>query len=251
MRKLWFPACVLVIAAPIFAQKLAPKAEPPAAFDAASVRANKSEVMGAPFKITPGRLTVRNYPLRWIIINAYLEKFALPNRLLVAGGPAWLDTDRYDITATFAAGLDDRTVYGMLRALLAERFRLVLHGDEGEIPVYWLTQAKGGAKLRPLKEEMGPLLPDEGQIVGGGFCTARTLAEGLWPSVGRPVIDRTGISGMYDFRFIAKRMDAGGDSDLPVSILAAIEEQLGLKLVPAKDKIQRWVIDHVERPTEN
>ncbi len=252
MTRSHVPVCILMTAASIAGQEPpARKAEPAAAFEVASVRANKSEAMDSEWKITPGRLTVRNYRLRWIIISAYLEKIAAPNRLLVAGGPAWLDTDSYDITATFAVGLDNPTVYSMLRALLAERFRLALHSDDRETAVYWLTQAKGGAKLRPLKDEMGPLFPDEGQIVGGGLCTTGKLAEVLWPSVGRPVIDKTGLSGKYDFRFVAKRMDAGGDSDLPVSIFAAIEEQLGLKLVPARGKVQRWVIDHIERPTEN
>jgi uncharacterized protein (TIGR03435 family) len=182
----------------------------------------------------------------------------------------------------------------MLQALLEERFKLKVHWETKEVPVYALTVAKGGPKLQPFKEGSCYLLditqlyaptkaaPRPGQpcrngnsrkgsngiVDWRGLSVDQFAKQVLIGVVDRPVIDRTGIAGKFSFHlefapdqatphFLpGGALDTGqaGPSDEPVggpSIFSAIQEQLGLKLVPAKGPRDFLVIDHVERPSEN
>jgi uncharacterized protein (TIGR03435 family) len=175
----------------------------------------------------------------------------------------------------------------MLRSLLEERFQLKLHRETKEVPVYALTVAKGGAKLRPYKEgscsstdptiSADPLnlppRPEPGQKpfcgsigigtfgVDGHAMDLDAFARILDRILDRPVVNKTGIAGKFDFHL---EFTADGDTPrigvrdprpsdptgLP-SIFTALQEQLGLKIESAKGPGEFLVIDHVERPSEN
>ncbi len=241
--------------------------------------------------VTPGRLSVTCMPAMFLIQGAYI---AFANDIVkpfdsvpVSGGPAWLKNDRYDIEAKAVGTPSGQALQGpMLQALLEDRFKLKIHRETKEIPVYELTVAKGGIKFQPMKAgECTPFDPFKahdpaGILAGCGVAryggvqgsgkpafvefrgmTLEELAGYLVQVVDRPVINKTGIAGMFqvhvDFapdeatpRFHAP----GAAADDPTggrSIFTAFQEQLGLKLEPAKGPGEFLVIDSVERPTEN
>jgi len=196
----------------------------------------------------------------------------------IEGGPAWVNSDHYAIEAKAEDGASSDTMHGpMLRALLEDRFQLRIRRATREVPVYEMAVAKGGPHLHPFVE--GSCLPMElavrmaepydkpiCKITGGGirrpkgpeimgeyhgltldeFAQALTMKE----KDGLPVINKTGIAGTFDFEFTYARKGENGEITGP-TILEALQDQLGLKLVPAKGPGQVLVIDHVERPSEN
>ena len=169
----------------------------------------------------------------------------------------------------------------MQQALLAERFHLKVHFEAREMQVYELVLAKGGLKIKPVEvppdEAAKPLKPGEmspnsmsAQVNQPGqpssqahSATLDMLSNGLRgqsPDIaGRPIVNMTGFQGKFDlkdFRFQgqappAARGSGTGDEDPPPSVFAALEQQLGLKLVPAKGQVEVVVIDSIDRPTEN
>jgi len=236
---------------------------------------------------SPGRLnqcaTVMN-----LIRTAYVT-FANgqrnpPGRLPISGGPAWINSERFQINAK-AEGTPSREMMQgpMLQALLEDRFKLKIHRETREVPVYALTVAKGGPKLHAFKEgsclaqTVPPTPPEPGQrLCGGpkigGKGTTPTTAileyngvsldelKALGEFLGRPVINKTGIAGLFDFHleFVLDESTPGvrlsfpaSDDDPGPSIFTAIQEQLGLKLDSAKGPGEFLVIDSVERPSEN
>jgi uncharacterized protein (TIGR03435 family) len=211
----------------------------------------------------------------------------------VAGGPAWINSEGYDIDTKPAANTDPNQIWPMRQTLLADRFKLRLHRETRDLPIYDLTVAKGGPKLPAAKEagcvSFPPGTPprhvpgkvDCGYVSGpfGGFTSGlfritrrkihiADLARELTSILDGPVLDKTGFSGEFDLNLSFTADDAlkgfpisGGPGDpgghriptepnLP-NIFAALEEQLGLKLAPAKGPVEVLVIDHAERPTTN
>ena len=206
------------------------------------------------------------------------------------GDPSWFESEKYMLNAKADGNASQAMMRGpMLQALLEERFKLKVHWETRQVPVYELTAGKGGPKLQPFKEG-SCIPPDFTQLSGapkpGQLCrngNARKGSNGIvdwrglsldqfaeWVLIGvvdRPVIDKTGIAGKFNFHleFVPDQatraflpggeLDHGqvGPSDDPVgpTIFSAIQEQLGLKLVPAKGPREFLVIDHVERPSEN
>jgi uncharacterized protein (TIGR03435 family) len=242
----------------------------PLAFDVASIKPNTSGVSGITLETQPGgRLNVVNNPLSNIIRNAYnsIRPFVLQ------GGPDWIDSDRYDIEAKAEGNPTEPQMMLMLQSLLADRFKLKVHLETRELPAYALTVAKGGPKLRQFKEgscvTRDPNVPTE--ILSTSqkpldFCGNNLLARGRWDAskvdmvrvagalsvlVRRRVIDKTGLSGLFDIH-IAIPPDplATNDPGTP-SIFTVLQEELGLKLDPDKAPGQVLVIDHVERPSQN
>jgi uncharacterized protein (TIGR03435 family) len=204
----------------------------------------------------------------------------------VSGGPAWIYSDLYSINAKAEGNASEALMEGpMLQALLEDRFKLQLHRASKEIPVYALTVAKSGSKLLPFKEgsciavdfTKPPIPPPPpGQkscnAVVGGRRGSNTKLEAqaitldyfsklLSLVLDRPVIDKTGIRGKFDFHLLylvdqttpgVLLPDFGPSDDSPAaSIFTVVQEQLGLKLEPTKGAREFLVIDHVERPTEN
>jgi bla regulator protein blaR1 len=255
--------------------------EPLPSFEVASVRVNKSGEMGARIQRQPGgRMNAVNMPLRDLIQFAYQVR-----PFQIDGAPEWTRTTRYDITAKAEIDLP-LTPPGsgpapemlMLRSLLADSFKL---------PVYELKVAredgKLGPNLRPSTTDCQALMkaamgrgggpppggsPDAvmcGIRIGPGRLNAGSmplseLANTFGVLVQRTVVDRTGLSGLYDadLRFTAEALPGPGglapppgvaappaDPDAP-SLFTAIQEQLGLKLDSARGPVQVLVIDHVE-----
>jgi uncharacterized protein (TIGR03435 family) len=236
-----------------------------------------------------GRLTAHNAPLMLLIQRAYAVQ-----AFQVVGGPAWINTDGYDIEAKPEGNSDRKQMWLMLQTLLANRFKLALHRETRELPAYDLTAAKRGPKLPAPKKVScisqppdaptppphtpgqvdcgyvaGPILGSTGLLrLEGSKVHMADLVRNLAFVLGRPVLDKTEFTGEFDLNLSFTADDAtmglpgyGGPGDpggtrLPTdpnlpNIFAALEEQLGLKLVSAKAPVEVLVIDHVERPTAN
>jgi uncharacterized protein (TIGR03435 family) len=237
----------------LHAQFTPPTAEP--VFEVASVKANKS---GAPYvggpgdRFSDGQFRTTNIPLRLLMRQA----FERPQADDVVGGPAWLDSERWDIVAK----ADSRTanMLPMIRSLLVERFKLTVHYETKERPIYLLTVARRDGRLGlSLRQATGSttFLGSAG-IITGRAVTMRQLANLLGSAAGRPVTDRTGLSDTYDVDLkwtpAGFAGGAGGDvaRDGP-DVFTAIQEQLGLKLEPSRGPVDVLVIDRVERPTDD
>jgi uncharacterized protein (TIGR03435 family) len=188
--------------------------------------------------------------------------------------PDWLnqDVEQYQITAKIGAdefeAMQKMTsqqrkerIALMEQALLAERFKLKVHFESREWTVYTLTATKEGRKLSPAKsnETNNLTLIDHGQK-NEMTATAISLDEFTrspfiaGATRGRPVVNQTGLQGAYDFKLIwaSDRLtpEASRDQDAP-NFFTAVQEQLGLRLVPSKAPVEVIVIDHIEKPSEN
>ena len=253
------------------------RAQSPAApspqFDVASIKPNNSGANPSSVRVAPGgRLTAFNASLRSFITQAYqIPDFEL------SGGPAWMNSDRYDIEARGPATATPEQIMQMLQALLADRFQLKIHRETRELPVYALLIGKNGSKLEPSRggdcwdptAGIPPPTPDARPC--GGFRNAPNEMSGvkvpmyrfvlnLSRFLGRTVIDKTGLGGAYDITlkwtpdesqaFLAPAGQPPSDSSGP-SIFTAVQEQLGLRLESQKGPVEVLVIDHVEKPSEN
>jgi bla regulator protein blaR1 len=213
------------------------------------------------FSAPPGRLTIRCYQLRRLLFAAYSIRLSSS----IPGMPSWGNSARFDIDAK----ADDATtetmgklsakelsnqVQQMLKVLLADRFQLRVHTETRQRPVYNLVIAKSGFKLTPTSPSdqpggksswgNGEIEVRNGPIASLVFC----LSEGI---AGRNVIDKTGLTGNYDIDLKWTPDDQQGEPDTGPTLLTALEEQLGLKLVPSRGPIDTFVIDRVEKPSEN
>lgn len=197
-------------------------------------------------------LTMRNIDLNEMIQWAFdLQPYQI-------SGPNRLGDKRYDVRAKSAGQVSLSQMRVMLQGLLATRFKLTVHREPKKTSVFELVVAKGGAKLPPNKADQLPAsyarenLP---RVVDGGFFFANIsineFAEQLSQlrPIGAPVLDRTGIKGVYDIT-LKSAASAILQADGP-SLFTLIQEQLGLKLVAAKDAIPILVVSHAEEPSEN
>jgi uncharacterized protein (TIGR03435 family) len=293
-------AAVTAIAAPLAVGALnAPRLRAQAAtiadnanptFEVASVKPNKSGDGPNRIGLQPGgRVTVTNMSLRSLIRFAYqFQDFQ------ILGGPDWVGTDRFDITAKAEHDIPPSppgTIGGgqlMMRSLLSERFKLALHAEKRELPIYELVLARNDGRLGPqlklpavdcqammnaARERGAPppappagqrplcgLRIAPGQMMAGGFPLSQ-LASALSQLTQRVVVDRTGLAGNFDFELTFtpdQTMMRGGpppgvtlpaiDPDGP-SIFTALQEQLGLKLEPSQGPVDVLIIDRVEAPT--
>jgi uncharacterized protein (TIGR03435 family) len=218
----------------------------------------------------------------------------------VVGGPAWLNEDGFDIEAKGDPNATRAQIMLMLQSLLEDRFGLKYHRETRELPVYALTVARGGAKLPAPKEggcikTDGPIparLPGElpparcgnlstgmtasGVQVLGGDVPMPELIRILSTVLGRPMLDRTGITTRFDVRlefkaddtttgglmagwgsvaghreWVAEALSLAGQPGAAPNILVAVQEQLGLKLDSTKGPVEVLVVDHVEKPSGN
>jgi uncharacterized protein (TIGR03435 family) len=242
--------------APAFAQ--APAARPE--FEVASVKRNLSG--SRPWLVPPvgGRFTATNVTLRLLIGVSW--------RLKVSGGPSWVLTDGYDVSAVApepSVSADDFSL--MMQNLLKDRFALRVHTETHEAQVYVLLPAKNGLKLPDARREAciyGWKAPDANPQAGcGGMnvtpesitnekVSMQWFASVLGGVLGRPVLDRTGFTGSFKVLLEFAPVAPGRDSDsAKPSIFTALEEQLGLRLESQKGTEEVLVIDHVERPSAN
>lgn len=246
-------------------------------FDVVSIKRSTMVLPGPTFGNAPGGggFSMTSGPILSVIYTAYSTR----NRNIV-GLPDWVRNDRYDIIATTTRTRTREEEGAMLRVLLAERMAFRGHVEDRELPVFALTLGTSepkptlqrlavdcagyvGALRRGEKSPAAPL-PDGsapcGYSVQSGAATVITskgmtlsaLADLLGNAAGRVVVDRTNLQGDYTFvlTYGTSRPTAAGADEAPV-IFTAVQEQLGLKLEPARAPIETLVIDHIERPTEN
>jgi uncharacterized protein (TIGR03435 family) len=307
MKRLLLMAGVLMAATTLAAQ--APAAPPTSStlrFEVASIKRNTSGDQFISVSFSPTRPTFTNMPVRQLIVRAYgVQQYQ------VQGGPSWITSDRFDISAKTAdeSATPDQ-LNPMLQSLLADRFKLKVHRETRQSDVYHLVKARpdgklgdgikpaaidcsaamgrgrpggpggpgggvgsvavpppGGRGAGPAPGPGGPmagcmLMMTPGRFqLGGQPLSAFTSA--LANQLGRPVIDQTGLAGLYDLT-LSYMPDSGGRGlpppgapDLPPidpnapSLPTALQEQLGLKLEAAKGPVDMIVIDSIEPPTED
>lgn len=247
-------------------------------FDVASVKPNHAGPgAGRSLNEQGNVLAITNMTARDLVARAFQTQ-----TFQIVGGPDWVADERFDITAKAADTIPptdfDQVPLStlMLRSLLEDRFRLVVHRDSREMPAYALvtarTDGQPGAGLRrssndcvALANAAGgrgiPPAPDgrprcglsgrAGMIMAGGYPMSQ-LVRYLSPQVERVVIDRTGLTGGWDFdlTFTSPQLAPTDNSpiDATASLFTALQEQLGLKLEPTRASVEVFVIDRVERP---
>jgi uncharacterized protein (TIGR03435 family) len=230
--------------------------EKPLSFDAASIKPHTNSEgggrNGAPgdgplhgtgsggLRFTPGRVV--SSPIGVTARKIILEAYRL-NQYQLSGGPGWLDSYWFDLEGKAESPADENQLRQMLRTLLAERLQLVAHRETREMPVYALTVGKNGPKLREWKEgDVMPAFSGANNYRDRG--TMQRLADVLSnaPDVGRPVLDKTGLKGVYVFYVQWPQ----GEEFLP-----AMQEQLGLKLESQKGPVDILVVDHIEKASAN
>jgi len=232
------------------------------AFDVASVKAVKMtdmEMKGPNnVEISPGSLTMRHVSLGTCIDWAYDVKD------YQVSGPGWLGTDRYDIVAKAAGAAPEAQMRVMLQTLLADRFKLTFHREKKEMSMYALVQGKNPPRVKPSDDSPNTGIKISGNMVTFQKMSMAQLAEMLTRQMDRPVLDMTGMEGLYDFAVdTSASTEAGGEGKEANPIVNAkmmlgrglapvVQEQLGMKLEGRKVPADLLVIDHVDRvPTEN
>ena len=235
-----------------------PHGQQTAAFEVASIRPAATTENGgegssrSDVQYTTDGLTMRNIDLSEMIEWAYgLQQYQVERQDRLQGR-------RYDVRARTSDGATVAALRLMLQDLLATRFRLQLHHEQKRTSVFELVVAKGGPHLPKNKiDELPASYPKESlpRVVDGGFVFANVsmteFAQQLTElrGIDLPVLDRTGIQGVYDITLksaASAMLEANGPS-----LFTLIQEQLGLKLVAAKDPVDVVVVDHAEEPTEN
>ncbi len=226
------------------------RAQSAPAFEVASIRRNLSGSVNTQIQISGGRLTVTNGSLITLVRNAYgILGFQL------AGQPRWGDSEMYDIVATTGGGeeISQEQFKLLLQSLLAERFRLKVHWETRETSVYGLVLDKNGPKFKESIETRKPSIntrkgPGRVSMTGGNEPIS-ILASNLGNQLGRIVLDKTGLHGVYDWT-LEWYPDMGEDSTRP-SLFTALQEQMGLRLEAQKGPMEVLVIDSAEKPSEN
>jgi uncharacterized protein (TIGR03435 family) len=219
-----------------------------------SIKPSKSGNENGNTKISPDEVTAANQTVQGLVRGAYdVEEDQ------ILGAPGWLNSQRYDIDAkvdtsaegeeTLAGKTRDARIDRMLQALLSNRFKLATHRETRLIPAYELVVAGDGPKLRESDSSQADsalrvIQVESGRIAGREVPIA-TLARILSDQLGRPVLDGTKLSSHYD---VTLQWPTDPDAS-QTAILTAIQEQLGLKLVPQLMPKEFLVIDHVEMPS--
>jgi uncharacterized protein (TIGR03435 family) len=278
-------ACLLALSGVVPAQEPAPLLD--ASFEVASFKRNVSggNVVWRPQ--ATGEFTLVNIPFETLILGAYQLQ-----RHQIVGAPSWIRDERYDVIAKLDPQIAGRlqpdghppTWALALRSLLTERAHLVFHLETRQVPIYALVLARRdgrlGPNLRPAQADCDALRTQSaaaaragqpspypantptwipcglrsapGRIVSGGFGFAEFLGA-LSAELGRPVIDRTELSGKWDFfvTYTANSLAAAAPADANApDLFTALEEQLGLKLESTQGPANVFVIDRLERPVE-
>ncbi len=228
-------------------------------FEVAAVRlvTTPSPPHSVSLNISHGRVTLQAAALRQIIGLAYGIQ-----RVRVQGGGAWLDSDLFDIVAKCENADTTRDeVRSMLRTLLEERFQLAAHRETKNLPVYTLAVAKNGSKLQHAKDDEKPAAVARVGRLAYRKTSIATLVNTLANLLGNPVLDKTGIQGLYDINLEWAADDgaaASGNGGKPLdagqsgpSLFTSLEEQLGLKLSAEKGPVEVLLIDRAMKPSAN
>ena len=254
-------------------------AGPRLTFEVASIKRNVSGDPGAQIRLLPGgQLSVTNNSLFNLIRNAWgTQRYEMVPGPRI---PSWIDSDRWDILAKVPPDTPQtqENMMPRLRSLLEDRFKLVARKETREMPVYELVIARGDGQLGPQLKKSGDECAAQARarqagqtpppLSPGGFCGTRTsngtvssrgvplanFVRNLGGATGRFVIDKTGLDGPYDLDLQWTPDPAPGAGAPPqgdgVSLFAAMQEQLGLKLEAKRAPIEVLVVDSAERPSE-
>jgi uncharacterized protein (TIGR03435 family) len=271
-------AALLVMCSAVAAAHVA-SAQAPPAFEVASIRRNTAANQQGGGLAAPrpgGRFIAIGVTLRRLVAGAYDD-------MQIVGGPSWLDSDRFDIEARASGDVPPNDMKQMLRSLLADRFKLVVHTESREQPIYVLSTARSDRTLGPkIRESDAACARDARNFVptgpggppacgdfrmGARSLVARgmvmpTFAQLLRARVGRQVAERTGLQGTYDLEIEwssdlglrqAPPGSAGATELTPegLSLFTALQEQLGLRLQPDRGPVDVVVIDSAAPPTPN
>jgi uncharacterized protein (TIGR03435 family) len=261
----------------------------PQGFEAASIKpamqGGRARMEGGPGSSDPIRIRYSSISLRYLVMAAYrVGGFQL-------SAPAWLDAKAFDVDARLPPGATRAQLREMLQGLLTERFHLALHRERRVMPAYALIVGKNGPKLKASAEKTGgdaadnfdplpPAAPNELELDGGGYplvppsegswlvalrsgharmhqlnASMQDLAALLSKQLSRPVTDATGLKGRYEFTLswmAGVSAQDGPTADVGPDLLAAVQQQLGLKLEASKGPVEVLVIDYLEKePIEN
>lgn len=241
-------------------------------FDVASVKANKSNDGMMRLSNTPDGFSCINLHLKTLIANAYGIR-----EDLISGGPGWVDSQGFDVNAKVSADdvdafkkLTGRQRNSLMQAVLADRFHLKVHHETKTLPMYDLLLAKGGLRMKAnppvpppadagndpeAAKPRGMMTMGPGMIKGENLPMTSIVGQ-LSSALESTVVDKTGLTGTFDFDLKWTPDDAGpskegGSTEANVSIFTAVQEQMGLKLQPTRGPVDTLVIDHAEQPSQN
>ena len=210
------------------------------AFDVATVKLNKtgSGNTRRP-RLINGRLAAENVSLRQILQAAH------GIGVLQITGPGWLDSDRFDLAANAPQGTPDSDLAPMLQSLMKERLALAVHLESKEMAVYILLPGKDGLKISLFDPSTTSVtLPRNGaESMIIGVMTMSQLATQLTPTVGRPVLDQSGLEGRYFCALTFSALSAEPNNDASadkVDVFEAVQPQLGLRLEPRNTRSKFW-----------
>jgi uncharacterized protein (TIGR03435 family) len=232
-------AIVFVLLTANFAVGQAP--EP--TFEVASIKPHTGAVYSSE-RNSPGRFTVENVPLKYLISEAYEVRGTQ-----IEGGPGWISTATFDVSAKAENNAAYSAMRPMLQTLLEERFRLVVHHDTKELTILALTSPKSSIKLLKSDRGTGGLRAILHGMTGTGV-SMNDLVRGLSDLMGVVVIDQTGLTDKYDIHLEWSTVRPGSNAP-GESIFDDVRQQLGLNLESRKAPVDVLVIDHAERPSKN
>jgi uncharacterized protein (TIGR03435 family) len=234
-----------------------------AEFDAVSIKPSAPDARGGGYNLSPGRLNAKNQSLRDLVKFAYrLQEYQ------VSGALGWMDTEHYEVVATFPAATTEAQRALMMQAMLADRFGLAVHRESKEISGYALVVGKNGSKFHAADSGQ-----QGGMMMGRSASGLRTLtatsakmadfASLLAGLLGRPVEDRTGLNGIFDFTMewtpdsLSETpsgkggQEASADGQSGPTLFTALQESLGLKLENSKATVEVIVIDRAVKASAN
>ncbi|MCU1235801.1 MAG: hypothetical protein JWP63_3768 [Candidatus Solibacter sp.] len=216
-------------------------------FEAVSIKVNSSGSGSSRSHDTSGQWVAENLSLRDYVRRAF------EIRDYQVQGPDWMSSARFDIVAKFPPHTGDSQLGPRLQKLLTDRFKLAVHRETKEFPVYALVKGKNSPKLKAAADT-GPQGTNStrGRLTGQRITMAR-LAEFLAQRMDRPVVDLTGLTGMYDLTLEWTTDEAAaGDAPPGPTLEAALQQQLGLRLQSQRAPIMLIVVDHIEKlPVDN
>jgi uncharacterized protein (TIGR03435 family) len=235
------------------------------AFEVATIKPARPEAQGKGFRVNGRQFSTLNTSVVDLLEFAY----GLHARQ-VTGGPAWMETEKYDITAKpdGEGQPNDRQWKTMVQRLIADRFKLVFHRDKKELSVYAITVTKTGLKLTKSEGDPNGLPALFFRQLGALTVRNATMQDFAGTMQGavldRPVVDQTGLADRWDFTLTwtpdefqfaglgARPAPPTADKpDAPPDLYSAIQQQLGLKIESTKAPVDVLVIDRVEKPSEN
>jgi uncharacterized protein (TIGR03435 family) len=207
---------------------------------------------GKRVKVVGNRITFTG-TLRVLMASAYDIK-----DYQISAAPAWAGSLLYNITAKTPGETEptEEQVRPMLQALLADRFQLKTHRETKELPVYRLVQTKKVAALKPA--EPGEVFSWNVTPAPNGMIRSKAVKISMGDfvqlvgvSLNKPLIDKTGLSGYFDYEILFPQDEVKTQDDANPSIINAVKDQLGLKMENAKEPIDLLVVDHIEKPSGN